>query len=94
MATFKTTHLTANTTLHTGRGAVISLIISHSEATAQSVTLYDSQIASGTMLAQFKVPPEASPKQINFPAPYYLRFTTGLTVEPGNCSVIIQSVGN
>lgn len=90
----KTTNVTTNTNLHSGKGAVIALIISHSESTAQTVTIYDNLVASGTILASFKIAPEASPQQITFPAPYYLRFTTGLTVSPGNCTVIVQSVGN
>ena len=72
----------------------ISLIMSHSESTTQTVTVYDSLVASGSELAIFKVAPEASPMQINFPKPYYLRFSTGLTVSPGNCTVIVQSVGS
>ena len=94
MARSKTSNITSNTNIHSGSGSVVYLIINHSESTAQTVTLYDSLIASGTVLASFKVAPEASPSTINFPRPYYLRFTTGLTVQPGNCSVIVQSVGD
>ena len=88
------TVVTSNTTIHTGKGALISLIMSHSESTAQTVTIYDNLAASGMEIAVFKISPEASPRQINFPEPYYLRFTVGLTVAPGNCTVIVQSVGN
>lgn len=94
MSRATTTNITANKTIHTGRGAVISLIISHSEASAQTVTIYDSLVASGTQLAVFKVSPESSPRQIVFPPPYFLRFSTGLTISPGNCTVICQSVGH
>jgi len=94
MASSTVTSVTSNTNIHAGTGAVIYLIINHSESTAQTVTVYDSLIASGTVLASFKVAEAASPSTIRFPRPYYLRFTTGLTVEPGNCQVLIQSVGN
>jgi hypothetical protein len=94
MARASTTNVTSNTKVHTGEGSVISLIINHSEATAQTVTLYDNIIGSGTILSSFKVAPEASPAQIVFPSPYLLRFSTGLYIVPGNCSVIVQSVGN
>ena len=93
MAQSTVTNVTANTNIHAGSGAVIYLIINHSESTTQTVTIYDSLIASGTVLASFEVAAAASPSTIRFPRPYYLRFTTGLTVEPGNCSVIVQSVG-
>ena len=89
-----TTNITSNTTIHTGKGTVISLIINHNESTTQTVNLYDSLIASGTVLATFKVAPESSPSIITFPRPYYLRFTTGLTVSPGNCHVLLTSVGS
>lgn len=94
MARATTTNVSSNTNIHAGRGSLISLIINHSEATTQTVNIYDSLVAAGTVLATFKVAPEASPNQVIFPAPYYLRFSTGLTVEPGNCTVIVQSVGN
>ena len=94
MASSTTTNVTSNTNIHPGSGAVIYLIINHSESTAQTVTIYDSLVASVTVLASFKVAPEASPSTIRFPRPYYLRFTIGLTVAPGNCQVLIQSVGN
>ena len=94
MSRTATSHITTNTTVHTGKGTVITLIINHSESTAQTVTLYDSLVASGAVLASFQVSPEASPKHIVFPAPYYLRFTAGLTVEPGNCAVLVTSAGS
>ena len=94
MAQSTVTNVTANTNIHSGKGSVIYLIINHSESTTQTVTIYDSLIASGTVLASFKVAVAASPATIRFPRPYYLRFIAGLTVEPGNCSVIVQSVGD
>ena len=94
MAKTKTTNVTSNTNLHTGSGSVISLIINHSEATTQTVTIYDSLTASGTILATFKVAAAASPAHIKFDNPFYMRFSTGLTISPGNCSVIVTSVGN
>ena len=94
MAKKTTTNVTANTNIHSGKGAVISLVISHSESTTQTVTLYDNVIASGTVLGSFKCSPEASPQQITFPQDYYMRFETGLTVEPGNCTVLVSSIGN
>ena len=94
MARSTITNVTADTNVHSGKGSVQYFIISHSESTTQTVTIYDSLVASGTVIASFKVAPEASPAQINYPDPYFLRFSTGLTVSPGNCTVIVQSVGN
>ena len=94
MATAKTSNITANTKIHTGKGSVIYLIISHSESTTQTITLYDNLIGSGTILSSFKISPEASPFHVTFPDPYLLRFTLGLYIVPGNCTVIVQSVGD
>ena len=94
MSRTTTTNVITNKTIHTGKGAVIMLIVSHDESTSQTVTLYDSLTASGSTLAVFKVAPESSPQQIIYPAPYFMRFNTGLTVEPGNCTVLITSAGN
>jgi hypothetical protein len=94
MAKTVTTNVTSNTNIHSGAGSIISLIINHSEATTQTVTIYDSLVASGTVLAAFKVAAAASPSHIKFDRPFYMRFTTGLTVSPGNCSVLVTSVGN
>jgi len=94
MARTATTNVTANTNIHSGAGSLISLIINHSEGTTQTVTIYDSLVASGTILATFKVAAAASPAHIKFDHPFYMRFTTGLTISPGNCSVIVTSVGN
>jgi len=93
MSRTTTSYVTSNTTLHAGKGKVISLIISHAETTSQAVTLYDGLVAAGTVLASFQVAPEASPRQIVFPAPFFLHFSAGLTIEPGNCTVVVQSVG-
>lgn len=94
MARVITSNITSNTKVHAGSGAVISLIMSHSEGTTQTVTLYDNIIGSGTILSAFKVAPEASPSQIVFPSKYLLRFSTGLYIVPGNCTVIVQSSGD
>lgn len=81
------------TTIHTGRGALLALLVSHSQAAAQTVTLYDSGAVSGTVLTRVTVAPEASPAMILFPESFPLRFVTGLAVHPGNCDVTVIASG-
>lgn len=80
-------------TIHTGRGALLALLISHSEPSAQSVTLYDSNSASGSVLAQIVVAPDRSPFYMEFPPSFPLRFSTGLTLDAGSCQVSVIASG-
>ncbi|MCZ7568971.1 MAG: hypothetical protein M5U01_10345 [Ardenticatenaceae bacterium] len=80
-------------TIHTGRGALLALLASHGQAAAQTLTLYDSGAASGTILARVTVAPEASPAVILFPDGFPLRFATGLAVDPGGCDVSVIASG-
>lgn len=71
-----------------GRGSIIAILISHSQTSAQSVTLYDGISVSGDVLVKIHVAPEQSPAWIILPDNYPLRFSNGLTVDPGDhCDV-------
>lgn len=79
--------------IHSGDGALLAIIISHAEATTQTVTLYDGINVSSTVLATFQVAPDRSPAYVEFPDDFPLRFTDGLTVEAGNCYVNVLATG-
>ena len=79
--------------IHAGKGALLGLVISHSESTVQTVTIYDSLSAAGVLLARFQVAPERSPAYVLFPDGYPLRFSTGLTVAAGACDVCVIATG-
>ncbi len=93
------THITTSTTVHTGRGRIMSYLISHAEATTQTVTFYDNTAASGTIAHQVKVHPNRSPVHIQFARGadesklLGIEFETGLTVDPGNCEVALWCIG-
>jgi hypothetical protein len=86
-------------TLHaSGPGRLLGYLISHREATAQEVVFYDSPTASNPVLHRVFVAPEQSPVYIRFGQAERgraeaLRFSTGLTVDPGNCAVVVWSIG-
>jgi hypothetical protein len=80
-------------TIHAGKGALLALVISHAEGTAQTVTLYDSLSAAGVLLARFVVAPEQSPAYLRFSDGFPLRFSTGLTMAAGDCSVVVIATG-
>lgn len=79
-------------TIISGRGSIIALLISHDQSSPQTVTLYDNVTASGTVLAQITVAAEQSPAWIRFADNYPLRFSDGLTVDPGtHCDVQVMA---
>lgn len=88
-------------TLHTGSGRVLAYLISHAQATAQTVTVYDNTAASGTILNRIHIAPEQCPIYIRFSQTsedqekaYTVPFTTGLTVNPGMfCDIHVSFVG-
>jgi hypothetical protein len=84
---------TAAATVHTGAGLLLALLISHSQATVQTVTLYDNTAASGTVLLAVDVEPTRSPIYLRFPRNLAPAFSTGLHVVPGNCKVALWGIG-
>ena len=81
-----------NRLLHSGPGRVISLLVSHSEATPQALTLYDDWVPA-RRLAQITVAPGNSPRLILFPRAYGLTFDDALLIHAGNCLVHVTAVG-
>ena len=82
-------------TLHTGQGKLIAYLVSHGESTVQAVTFYDAATAAGTVLHKVYVAPEQCPTYFKFGpgAGEPVTFTSGLSVDPGNCDVLVWSVG-
>ena len=92
-------YITTTTTVHTGRGRIMAYLISHAEATTQTVTFYDNTAASGTVAHQVKVHPYKSPTYIQFARRpdesklLGIEYETGLTIDPGNCEVAVWAIG-
>lgn len=74
----------------TSAGLVTGAFLSHVDPSDQTITLYDS--ASGdtgaTKIVGWGFPHSNVPHQVHFPSPG-LRFNHGLTVDPGNCHVLV-----
>ena len=83
--------------VHAGAGRLIGYLISHDESTPQSVIFYDSLDVGGTVLHVVNVSPERSPFFVRFgQAPGSeegIPFSTGLSVNAGNCEVALWSIG-
>jgi hypothetical protein len=77
----------APTLLATGRGRLLALLLSHSQSTHETVTLYDNNAPGGTVLLRIIVAPQASPFYCIFPVAAPVRFSTGLAVDGGACEV-------
>ena len=73
----------------TGAGLLHGFLISHAQATVQTVTFYDNTAASGTVLLTAYIAPERNPTFILFPRRYSIPFTTGLSATYTNCELSI-----
>jgi hypothetical protein len=83
--------------LHSGAGRLIGYLISHDESTPQTVIFYDATVVGGTVLHVVNVSPERSPFFVRFGEPpgsdEGIPFSTGLSVNAGNCEVAVWSIG-
>ena len=79
----------ANKVVHSTEGALLGIVASHGETTAQTVILYDNSAASGDVLLKVTLPASCAPVSIFFPERVPLRFVTGLAVTPGKCNVFV-----
>jgi len=80
--------------IHDEPGVLRGFLISHAEATTQTVTFYDNDTAAtGTVLLVVKVAPERSPCYILFPRNDAIPFDTGLAAVYTNCELNVWSVG-
>jgi hypothetical protein len=76
--------------LHAKSGRLLGYLVSHSETSSQAVTFYDSTSAGGTVLHKVNVAPEQCPFYVRFSGQgEAIPFATGLTVDPGNCDVLV-----
>jgi len=74
-------------TLHSGSGKVLAVIATTTQTSGvQTITLYDNIASSGPVLIKLRVP-QTSCLNINFASDRALAFSTGLTIDPGDCDV-------
>jgi hypothetical protein len=83
--------------IHSGPGRLLGYLISHEESTPQVVIFYDSTAVGGTPIHVVNVSPERSPFFVRFGqvpgAEEGIPFSTGLSVNAGNCEVAVWSIG-
>jgi len=74
-------------TLHSGAGKVLTVIATTTQTSGvQTITLYDNIASSGSVLIKLRVP-QTDYLNINFDPDRALSFSTGLTIDPGDCDV-------
>ena len=79
--------------VHTGGGRLLGLLVSSSQASAQTVTFYDAtSAAAGSEILAVAIPAGAGPFYAMFPREQGLAFTTGLYVEPASAEVALWAV--
>lgn len=70
---------------------MLSLLASHGEVAAETISFYDGMDASGTKLLQVVIPAGVAPVLLEF-KPYSINFTIGLYVDPGACKLFLERV--
>jgi len=74
-------------TLHSGAGKVLTVIATTTQTSGvQTITLYDNIASSGSVLIKLRVP-QTDCLHIDFASDRALSFSTGLTIDPGDCDV-------
>jgi len=74
-------------TLHSGAGKVLAVIATTTQTSGvQTITLYDNIASSSPVLIKLRVP-QTNCLNINFASERALSFSTGLTIDPGDCDV-------
>jgi hypothetical protein len=81
--------ITAAGLVHSRSGKIQFILVSHAEAAAETVTLYDGLNTTSPVLLQLKINPGLGVQLIRF-EPWPLTFVNGLYVDPGNCEVYMQ----
>ena len=71
----------------TGSGLLHGFLVSHNQATVQTLTFYDNTAASGTVLLTAYIAPEVNPVFILWPRRHSVPFTTGLSATYTNCEL-------
>lgn len=79
-------------TKHVGKCVLIGILISHDQATVQTVRVWDNTAASGTLVLDIDVDPTRSPWSLFLPRDLAIPFSTGLHVESTNCNVNVWFV--
>lgn len=79
--------------LHSGPGRLLGYLVSHGESSPQAVTFYDASSPAGAVLHQVHVAPEQCPFYVRLSGPgEAIPFAHGLSVDPGNCEVLVWAV--
>jgi hypothetical protein len=74
-------------TLHSGAGKVLTVIATTTQTSGvQTITLYDNIASSGPVLIKLRVP-QTNCLNMDFAPNRALTFSTGLTIDPGDCDV-------
>jgi hypothetical protein len=71
----------------TGSGLLHGFLVSHNQATVQTLTFYDNTAAAGTVLLTAYIAPEKNPVFLMFPRRHSVPFTTGLSATFANCEL-------
>ena len=75
-----------------GPGGLYGVLVSHYQATVQTLTFYDNTAASGTVLCTIHIAPEQCPVLLKWARRDAIPFTTGLSFTAANCDLVVWAV--
>ena len=81
--------------LHSNAGRILAVLVSHAQATVQTVTFYDGTSVPAPAddeILVLHVAPQQSPFYVRFPRDAAIPFTTGLCLAGANCDVHVWSI--
>jgi len=70
-----------------GPGLLHGFLVSHAQATVQTLTLHDWTSAAGHIVLTAYIAPEQNPVLIMFPRRYSIPFTVALSASYANCEL-------
>lgn len=76
-------------TIVMGEGRVYGFVASTDAGTPDAFTIYDSAVTTGAELITVNIPNADPVTAVFFPKDMPLVFTEGLTIDPGNCDVLL-----
>jgi hypothetical protein len=75
-----------------GAGKLLGFLVSHNQATVQTLTFYNNTTATGTVLLTVYIAPEKNPVHIRFRTTTPVEFTIGLAASYANCELAVWAV--
>jgi hypothetical protein len=92
MATLLSGTRPAGANIVAGPGLLLGFLVSHAQATAQTLTFYDNTLAAGAILLVVHLAPEQSPAHVRLGRENAVKFSVGLSYDAPNCELAVWAL--